>query len=283
MAGFPLCPACASEYHGTSRTALHAQPVAGPLRELRPRRGSRRPARPAVEGFDAALGAAQATVRGEIVAIKGLGGLPPRLRRNLPRSRPAVARSESTAPTRSPSPSWCETWRRPPPWPTSTRSGPAFSSRPNGRSSWCAAGTVLRSPRWSARLGQSPGSASCRPTRRCTTCSSHRCRPRRRAGRATRAPGGPGGAWVPAVLVVDGNLIDEPICFEDDRRAERLGPSPTGWLHHDRPIDVPCDDSVLELDPATGRGCRSGAHGGTRPSPCGCPSPPNRRWRSAAN
>ena len=58
---------------------------------------------------------------------------------------------------------------------------------------------------------------------------------------------------VPDVLVMtSGNLTDEPICYEDDDARRRLGTIADAWLLHDRPIHVPCDDSVLEIDPGTG-------------------------------
>ena len=51
--------------------------------------------------------------------------------------------------------------------------------------------------------------------------------------------------------MTSGNLTDEPICFEDEDARRRLGALVDAWLLHDRPIHVPCDDSVLQLDPAT--------------------------------
>ena len=60
-------------------------------------------------------------------------------------------------------------------------------------------------------------------------------------------------ASVPAVLVLtSGNLTDEPICFEDADARRRLGGIADAWLLHDRPIHVPCDDSVLEVERGTG-------------------------------
>ncbi len=66
-------------------------------------------------------------------------------------------------------------------------------------------------------------------------------------------PGHPGAAPPSALVMTSGNLTDEPICFEDADARRRLGSIADAWLLHDRPIHVPCDDSVLEVDPATGR------------------------------
>jgi hydrogenase maturation protein HypF len=60
----------------------------------------------------------------------------------------------------------------------------------------------------------------------------------------------PGCAATPpqALVMTSGNLSDEPICYEDRDAGERLGRLVDGWLVHDRPVHVPCDDSVVRIE-----------------------------------
>ncbi len=73
MAGFALCPECHAEYSDPADRRYHAQPLACP--RCGPSLSFRHPGQPDVQGNEAALAACLAALRaGLIVAVKGVGG-----------------------------------------------------------------------------------------------------------------------------------------------------------------------------------------------------------------
>lgn len=57
----------------------------------------------------------------------------------------------------------------------------------------------------------------------------------------------PGTDAAPLLVMTSGNLSEEPIVWRDDEALSLLAPLVDGFLLHDRPIHVACDDSVMRL------------------------------------
>jgi hydrogenase maturation protein HypF len=231
MREFVLCATCSAEYHDPVDRRFHAQPVAcadcGPRIWFEDGAGGG-----AVHGTDAAIAATQASLaRSEVVAIKGLGGY--HLACDAT-SRAAIGALRGRK------------QRMDKPLAVMVRDLDVARSLAYIDASEAAllAGPerpivlLARRPGTPLEEGVAPGNPRVGlllPYTPLHHLLFH------------QVPGSD--APVPAMLVMtSGNLTDEPICYEDADARSRLGRIADTWLLHDRPIHVPCDDSVVRVD-----------------------------------
>lgn len=218
MSGFPMCRACESEYHDPDDRRFHAQPIAchdcGPALTL----GD-------AEGDDAIARAQRVLGDGGIVAVKGIGGFHLACRADDEQAVAALRQRKA---------------RDGKPFALLTRD--LVTARRLVTISDAERRTLTSRARPIVLLPRGPDA--------------------RVAGSV--APGNPllgvmlpyspvhhlllDGKSAPDTLVfTSANISDEPLCYTAEDERTRLAALADAILTHDRPIHVPCDDSVVRV------------------------------------
>ncbi|MET7639931.1 carbamoyltransferase HypF [Streptomyces sp. NPDC005438] len=229
MTGFPLCERCAAEYRDPADRRFHAQPVAchscGPRLRFTPAGfGARRHV-----DLDALRAARGMLARGAILAVKGLGGYHLACDAGNPEAveelRRRKGRGDKPLAVMVDSLDTAARVARLGPYERELLSGPrrpVVLARPGPEAGRLLADRVCAgSPRVGVMLPYTP---------------LHHL--------LTEPDGGP-----TVLVMTSGNRSGEPLVTDDTQAVERLADLVDGWLWHDRPIRVPCDDSVVRVRP----------------------------------
>jgi hydrogenase maturation protein HypF len=221
MAAFQMCPACRREYENPADRRFHAQPIACP--ECGPRLHLGHPLGSHVIEGDAVRDVADLLRRGQIVALKGLGGY------HLVCD---ATREDSVAELRE--------RKRREEKPLAVMVGSPEEARGivNAGPADLAVLTSRRRPIvLLERLSDAPVAASVAPNNRYLGVMLPYTPLHHLLLHDVERP----------LVMTSGNVSDEPIAFADDDAQRRLGPIADAFLSHNRAIHIRCDDSVVRV------------------------------------
>lgn len=234
MAAFPLCERCAAEYADPADRRFHAQPTACPV--CGPQLSYRDSGKPvAYHGDDALAAAMRSLAAGKIVAVKGAGGY----HLACDAARPESVRHLRERKRRSDKPFALmvrdlETARR-----LVHLDGDAEALLSSPQAPIVLAPARLEDPAVGRlRDAAAPGNGYLGVMRPYTPLHHLLFSPH---------PQLPGHVPPDVLVMTSGNLSDEPICTDPAEADSRLGSIADSFLHHDRPIHVACDDSVVRV------------------------------------